>query len=225
MLTIDPMIYNRYPACQFAWMIAENVNHSPDRLALNRLKEENIRQLKLRHTEYKRSTYIKTEPVCHYVHYYKSFEKTYPVLQQLESVLLKGKDLPAIGAPVEVMFLAEVLNMLLTAGHDLDLIQGKLKIQTANGTESYGAISGKEQHLTTGDLYLSDEKGILSSILYGPDQRTKITPDTKDVLYFVYGVDGITEQHLRHHLEMIALCMTTAVPGAKISPVMLSAGI
>ena len=58
-----------------------------------------------------------------YAAYYKRFKKTYHVQLQLESIAFKGKPIPSVAALVEAMFMAEVKNMLLTAGHDLDALQ------------------------------------------------------------------------------------------------------
>ena len=52
--------------------------------------------------------------------YYKRFKKTYHVQLQLESIVFKGKSIPSVAALVEAMFMAEIKNMLLTAGHDLE---------------------------------------------------------------------------------------------------------
>jgi len=50
-----------------------------------------------------------------YAGYYKQFKKTYHVQHQLESVALKGRDIPRTAALVEAMFMAELENLLLTA--------------------------------------------------------------------------------------------------------------
>ena len=60
------------------------------------------------------------ETIRAYAAYYKHFDKTYHVQLQLESIVFKGKAIPSVAALVETMFMAEVKNMLLTAGHDLD---------------------------------------------------------------------------------------------------------
>ena len=60
-----------------------------------------------------------------YAAYYERFNKTYHVQLQLESVALKGKSIPRVSALVEAMFMAELENLLLTAGHDLDVVQGR----------------------------------------------------------------------------------------------------
>lgn len=57
-----------------------------------------------------------------YAAYYKKFKKSYHVLAQLESVIFNGRWLPNTAALVAAMCMAELKNMLLIAGHDLDKI-------------------------------------------------------------------------------------------------------
>jgi DNA/RNA-binding domain of Phe-tRNA-synthetase-like protein len=145
---------------------------------------------------------LKTHPsLAPYTAYYRRFDKTYHVQHQLESVIFKGKAIPRGAALVEAMFMAELRNLLLTAGHDLDSIHGGLGIEEAAGSESYLTLGGQPQTLKQGDMFIHDEIGVLSSILYGPDHRTRITPATTRVLFTVYAPAGITEEKLRHHLS------------------------
>ena len=69
--------------------------------------------------------------------YYKRFKKTYHVQLQLESIAFKGKSIPSVAALVEAMFMAEVKNMLLTAGHDLDTLQLPARLDVTKGDEVY----------------------------------------------------------------------------------------
>lgn len=178
-----------------------------------------IEQMKSKHTDYERKTALATEPLCHYVAYYKRYKKTYPVLGQLESVLLKGKGIPLVGIPIEAMFLAEVKNLLLTAGHDLDLIEGNLTVNIAAKPLSYQSISGKERQLVENDLYLSDEKGILSSIINGPDYRTRLANTSQSALYFTYGVEGVGESRIHEHLKTISSYLSWAFQGIEIQSI------
>ena len=219
-LTIAPAAGEACPAALFGTLTVRGLDVSgvgadTARTRLDALKEAGTARLKARHGQYERAAFVRSEPVCRYVGYYKRFKKTYPVLQQLESILLKGRGIPDAGAPVEAMFLAEVKNLLLTAGHDLDKIEGDLTVGLSAGTESCRGISGQERRLTAGDLYLSDEGGVLSSVLDGPDHRTRITDATRNVLYFVYGVDGVTEAQIRAHLEDIRACLAAVLPQAE----------
>jgi len=81
---------------------------------------------------------VASHPVLQiYSEYYKRFKKTYHVQLQLESIVLKGKSIPTMAALVESMFMAEVKNMLLTVGRDLDTLQLPLTLDVTTGKESF----------------------------------------------------------------------------------------
>ena len=151
---------------------------------------------------------IASHPVLQaYGNYYRQFKKTYHIQLQLESIVLKGKSIPGVAALVESMFMAEMQDLLLTAGHDLDALQLPLVLDVATGAEQYTLLRGDEQTLKSGDMCIRDQTGVISSIIYGPDQRTQITPETRNVVFTVYAPPGIEEQavveHLRHIQEHV----------------------
>jgi DNA/RNA-binding domain of Phe-tRNA-synthetase-like protein len=219
MIEITPSAKSTYPGAKFGVMIVKGFRAATGRSAMEQIIAAELEQIKSKHPDYDRKTALEAEPLCHYTAYYKRFKKTYPVLGQLESVLLKGKGIPPVGISVEAMFLAEIKNLLLTAGHDLVLIKGGLTVDVATEPTSYEGISGKEQQLVKDDLYLSDEKGILSSIMNGPDYRTQITEATQNALYFVYGVEGVTETQIREHLQTISSYLSQAVQGIEVQSI------
>jgi len=148
--------------------------------------------------------YLKNmEPIKTFSDYYKKFKKTYHVLLQLESIVFKNKSIPRVASLVEVMFMAELKNLLLTAGHDLDAIDLPIKLDVSNGGEKCTQISGQEKELIYNDMMVSDSKGITSSIIYGPDKRTQIKPDTRNVLFVVYALPGIEKSKVFQHLQDI----------------------
>lgn len=149
--------------------------------------------------------------------YYRRFGKTYHVQLQFESVVLKGKPLRANGALVLAMFAAELGNRLLTAGHDRALIEGGLSIDVADGGQRYLGIGGQELALQPGDMYIRDEAGILSSVLYGPDDRSKITPGTRQALFCVYAPPGIPPEAVASHLADIAGNVRLVAPQAAVT--------
>jgi DNA/RNA-binding domain of Phe-tRNA-synthetase-like protein len=155
------------------------------------------------------------EPIRSYQAYYKHFKKTYHVQAQLVSVAFKGKGIPKVAALVEAMFMEELRNMLLTAGHDLDLIEPPLSLNVARETEAYVRLNGQEQMLKAGDMTISDAHGIISSIIYGPDRRTMIRPDTTSVLFTVYGVPGVGEHQVHQHLQGIERNVRLVIPSAE----------
>jgi DNA/RNA-binding domain of Phe-tRNA-synthetase-like protein len=117
--------------------------------------------------------------------------------------VLKGKPIPSVSALVESMFMAELDSLLLTAGHDLDSITGLVSLGASSGSERYTLLRGVEQQLKAGDMYMADALGVISSVIYGPDRRTQITPATRNVLFTVYAPAGIDEQAVGAHLNLI----------------------
>lgn len=145
---------------------------------------------------------LSSHPVLRvYNEYYKHFKKTYHVQLQLESIVMKGRSIPSVASLVEAMFMAEVKNMLLTAGHDLDVLQLPLILDVSNGTENYTVMRGELQTLKPGDMFISDRAGIISDVIYGPDQRTQIRAGTRNVIFTVYAPAGIEEQAVVNHLQ------------------------
>jgi DNA/RNA-binding domain of Phe-tRNA-synthetase-like protein len=156
------------------------------------------------------------KPIQIYNAYFKRYKKTYHVQLQLESIALEGKSIPRVAALVEAMFMAELKNLLLTAGHDLDTIQMPIRLDVSNGSERYILLNGQEQVLKPGDMMMADTQGVISSVVYGPDRRTRITPDTRRVFFAVYAPPSIGEQAVYQHLQDIRTNVMIVAPGAAV---------
>jgi len=159
---------------------------------------------------------IRALPVLQaYSSFYKKYGKSYHVQLQTESVALQDKSLPSVSTLVDTMFVAELKNGLLTAGHDLNAVQPPVTIEVARGTESYTLMNGKNQTLKAGDLCMTDAAGVISSVLNGPDARTRITANTTAALFVVYAPEGITRDAVMQHLEEIQDGTRRFAPGGE----------
>jgi len=114
------------------------------------------------------------------------------------------------------MFIAELKNLLLTAGHDLQSIQPPIRLAVAKGDERYTMLNGREQVCKAGDMMMADGQGVISSVLHGPDQRTRITADTRQVIFAVYAPPGIGEPAVRQHLQDIQSNVLLIAPNARV---------
>ncbi len=123
------------------------------------------------------------------------------------------------GGLVSAMFAAELRNLLLTAGHDLDAIEGALTVDLAVEGERYQGLGGRELATKAGDMLMRDAAGIVSSILHGPDQRTRLRPVTERAVFTVYAPDGIDAAAVRSHLEDVAATVRLVAPAARAAPV------
>ena len=190
---------------------------NPDHHAeLDTRKAQLESELRARFASHDRAA-LKSLPVIRaYNDYYKRFGKSYHVQLQLESIVHKGKSIPRVAALVECMFMAELKNQLLTAGHDLDSLEMPVSIDVATGDENYTRINGTDQQMKPCDMMISDARGIISSVIYGPDQRTRITPETTRVLFTVYAPPGIESDVVRLHLQDIQTTVLVVAPDAHI---------
>jgi DNA/RNA-binding domain of Phe-tRNA-synthetase-like protein len=205
-----------YPGAAVGILAMRGVANPEQYEALDRRKAELEQELRARFGGYDRSA-LRDLPVLQAYHaYYKGFKKTYHVQLQLESVTLKGKSIPGGAALVEAMFMAELEHLLLTAGHDLAVVETPVGVEVASGTEAYLRLNGQEQTLKAGDMYIADARGVLSSILYGPDYRTRITPETRQVLFTTYAPPGIEAGEVQRHLETLRDYVRLIAPGAEV---------
>ncbi len=168
-----------------------------ERLKATKIQIE--RELREKYGQFTRDALKELEGLRPYVAYYKAFGYTYHVLLQLESVA-REKAIPGALPPVSAMFMAELKNGILTAGHDLDAVRLPIRSMVSNGAEGYTALGRKDVTCVSGDHFIADQEGILSSMLRGPDQRTAITGQTRRFLYTAYAPDGVSEEALRKHL-------------------------
>jgi len=200
---------NAYPGAHAGVLVMRAVTNPPHNEALQSRKDELERSLRSRFGGMDRAG-LRADPTLRiYEEYYKRFDKTYHVALQLESIVLKGKPIPKGAALVEAMFMAEVDSMLLTAGHALEAVRPPLRLDAATGTETYVLLRGTTQATKAGDMMISDREGILSSIVYGPDQRTQIRPSTTSAIFTVYAPAGIQVTAIEEHLQLIASYVRT----------------
>ena len=205
-----------FPGAHAGVLVLRNASNPAHHMELEKRKEELEEQLRVQFAGQDRAA-IANHPVLRiYNEYYRRFKKTYHVQLQLESIVLKGKSIPTVASLVECMFMAEVKNMLLTAGHDLDTLQLPLSLEVTQGTESYVVMRGDEQVVKEGDMMIRDQVGIISDIIYGPDQRTQITADTRNVAFTVYAPAGIAEQAIAQHLKDIQEYVRVIAPQAQV---------
>jgi DNA/RNA-binding domain of Phe-tRNA-synthetase-like protein len=156
------------------------------------------------------------EPVLRaYADYYRARGKTYQVKAQWESVALSGKAIPSRAALVEAMFMAELESLVLTAGHDLSAVELPVRVDVTGEDDRYVLMSGTERVLGEGDMMMVDGRDVIASVVYGPDRRTRITPQTSEVLFVAYAPAGIGEEAARRHLEVVRSNVLLVSPEAQ----------
>ena len=216
MLEVTSLWKSAFPDAHVGILALRNVSNPTRHPDLEQRKAELEDQLCSQFSGQDRAS-LSAHPILQaYGNYYKRFKKTYHVQLQLESIAWKGKSIPSVSALVESMFMAEMKNLLLTAGHDLDRLHLPLTLDISKGTERYTLLRGEEQVLKPSDMMIGDQGGVISSIIYGPDRRSQITPVTRNAVFTVYAPAGIGEQAVQQHLMDIQEYILTFSPETQV---------
>ncbi len=159
-----------YPNAYVGFLAMQGVENPARHPAIDRVKADLQSDLQGRFGALDRAALREIEPLPAYAAYYKRFGQRYHVGMQLESVAQKGKDLPGVAALVEGMFVAELRNLILTAGHDFDQVALPLRLDVGSDGDpvAFVAPNGKEMGVKPGDMYVADANGVLSAIITGP---------------------------------------------------------
>lgn len=214
MISVSAQWKEEYPDARFGILVVEGVQNRTGNNQLDQKRNLLEQRLRTRYSGMDRKELSAQPPFVEYQRYFKKFKQNYPVLFQLETVAFKGRPLRSPSPLVAAMFMAELEHGFLTAGHDLDRVATPLYLDVAVGKESYTAMGGEQKILKEGDMFLADKRGVLSSVLYGPDNRSMITHETSRVLYTVYGPSLVEAKDLQAHLEEIEKTVRIFSPDA-----------
>jgi DNA/RNA-binding domain of Phe-tRNA-synthetase-like protein len=182
--------------------------------------EERKRQVEARLRErcqgFSRPDFLKLPVMAAYERYYKRFSKTYHVQLQVESIVLKGKNLPAVSPLVDANFAAEMETLVLTAGHDTAKLQGAVCIDVSREGDRITQMNGAVREIRAGDMIMRDAQGVCCSILYGQDNRSPIVPATSRVLYVAYAPAGVPQEAVQAQLLRIEENVRLFAPAAEV---------
>lgn len=217
MIQISESWFESHPGAALGILALNNVIPAAETDRLEQKKSLLENQLRARFQDQNRASIRSLPEMEAYTKYYRRFKKTYHILLQLESITQKNKPIPRGPVLVQVMFMAEMESFLLTAGHDLDKIRGPINLASSNGEEVYKLLRGDTTSCKAGDMIMSDQLGVICSIIYGQDSRTSIANETENVLYVTYIPPGITEQMIDHHLDELEQNVALISPSATIA--------
>jgi DNA/RNA-binding domain of Phe-tRNA-synthetase-like protein len=133
--------------------------------------------------------------------------------------VLAGRPIESPVALVEAMFTAELDSLVLTSGHDLDTLQGPLRVDASRDGDAYTKLSGKPQTLRPGDMVVRDAAGIIACVVHGPDHRTRLRPETTATLFGAWCPVDLTAAVVRAHLATLARLIRLEWPDASVDPV------
>lgn len=184
--------------------------------ALDQRKREVEARLQAEYAGFGRKDFLALPIIAAYEKYYRRFDKTYHVLLQVESIVSKERTLPDVSPLVDANFCAEVSTQVLTAGHDVAKLEGSVLMDVSYESDEIQQMNGKTTNLRAGDMVMRDRLGACCSILYGQDSRSRISPETRQVLYVAYAPPGVPAEAVEAHLALIEENVRLFAPNAQV---------
>ena len=194
---------NAHPGAIIGLLELSGVENTISTSGLDDRKRATEARLRERYQGFTRQDFLSLPVLLAYETYYKRFNKTYHVQLQLESIVLKGKNLPDVSPLVDSNFVAEVETLVLTAGHDVAKLQGTVCIDVSREGDLMTQMNGMSKAIRAGDMVMKDAHGICCSILYGQDNRSPISAETSHVLYVSYAPAGVPPNIVELQLQRI----------------------
>jgi len=208
-IELTPAFYSAYPKGIFGVLIARGCANRPQTLSIaadKRAVEGRLRERFPGET-------IDDHPVARaYAQYFRRYGGRYPVVHQAKTVLA-GRTIESTSALVEAMFTTELDSLVLTSGHDLGALRLPLAVDVSVAGDVYTTLSGKDRVLKAGDMIVRDAEGIIASVAYGPDDRTRLRPDTDAALFGAWCPVGIAPTIVEAHLEEAGRVIKAGVAG------------
>ena len=183
---------------------------------LNDRKRKTEALLRTRYKGFTRQDFLALPVMSAYQQYYKRFSKTYHVQLQVESIVLKGKNLPDVSPMVDSNFIAEVETLVLTAGHDVSRLLRPIILDVSREGDQIVQLNGSSKTIRAGDMVMRDADGVSCSILYGQDNRSPISPQTTHVLYVAYAPAGVPAGAIETQFQRIEEYIRLFSPNAVV---------
>ncbi|MBI4776464.1 MAG: hypothetical protein HY788_20195 [Deltaproteobacteria bacterium] len=193
----SPSYVERYPEVSFGLALipgCRNVEHPPGFKAHKK---------KLLRTMRKRETLAGiTDRIRMYETFFESFGFECPLPKHLKRTVAGG--FPTYNLLVDAHFMAEMCAGILVAVADYDRFDGALTLDLAEAAELFQGMGNRDMKTVAGEIVLRDERDIVCVLCQGADEKTRVSPDTRNVLFYAYAAPGIDGQYLKEGLEIAA---------------------
>ena len=197
----------RYPGLAFGLTLISGCGNFPNPPGFDQHKRKLLRKMRRRETLQEITGRIET-----YDRFFKGFGFECPLPAHLKRTVNSG--FPRYNLMVDAHFMAEMCAGILVAVTDFDRFDGGLTLDVADAGETCRGMGGQAFETKAGEIVLRDEKEIVCVLCQGADEKTRVTDDTQNVLFYAYAVPGIDEDHLKAGLTIAAETMSQFGGGA-----------
>lgn len=142
--------------------------------------------------------------------------KNLPASENLIKLLVKREDLVHINKAVDIYNIISIESKLCLGAHDIDNVSGNVYLKITDGSENFIPLGSDERKPVGNGEYsfVDDDNDVICWLDIRQVDKTKVTEDSKNVLYFIIG----NEENTYDDLEKVAndiIEITTKYCGGK----------
>jgi len=195
-LTISDAYRNRFPNLVFGIGTIQDCVFFEKREDFKLYKRELLRKLK------RRVTLAQIEERIHlYDKFFQEWGYPCPLPGHLKRTVEMG--FPIVSLYIDAHIVAEMCQGILMAIQDLERFQGDWTLDLAREGETFQGVSGKIVICRDGEIVLRDEEGIVCSLFQGPDSRTKVDSESKNMVVYVFTAPGVEEDSVSRGIQLV----------------------
>lgn len=143
-----------------------------------------------------------TDRINAYEAFFAGFGFSCPLPGHLKRTINSG--FPRYNLMVDAHFMAEMCAGILVAVTDYDRFEGVLSLDVAGVGECFMGMGQREMRTKDGEIVLRDEQGIVCILCQGADEKTRVSENTENVLFYGYGIPGVEAGFLKDGLTIAA---------------------
>jgi hypothetical protein len=186
-----------YPAMRFTAVAATDVQPGAFKKQVRAFADSTVKSLSAKN-ESRRMNLVEFERL------FNANGQEFPLTNQIASVASRG--FPPVPNPVLALLALEAATGILMGVQNLDAIDSFITLDCLESAESFIGMRGERVTCTGGQIVVRDKQSIIASLFHGPDKRTAVQPNGRNLLFYVFDTDtGLGESHDRAVEEITRL--------------------
>ena len=225
---IDSLIIEKFPNLKIGVLVARDIDNSKHNDEL----QQEIRDVELHiRNNFELQKLVDFPLVKDWRDAYSAFgAKPKTFKNSIESILrrvLKGDNIPNINTVVNLYNMISMKHILPADGDDIDKVEGDIVLTIAKGVESFTLLgSMKQETAEPGEVIYRDDKKVLCRRWNWREcDKSKMTPETKNVVIVLEALASATKERLEQALQelkekaekyLFAECKTTILNASRL---------
>jgi DNA/RNA-binding domain of Phe-tRNA-synthetase-like protein len=178
-----------YPAMRFTAVTATDVNLGAFEKQVRAFAERTVKSLSAKDESRQMN-------LNEFERFFKINNQEFPLAKQIARAASRG--FPPVPNPVLALLALEAATGILMGVQNLDAIDSFITLDCLESTESFIGMRGERVTSTMGQIVVRDKQSIIASLFRGPDKRTAVHPNGRNLLFYVFDTDtGLGESHDR----------------------------